>query len=103
MQVEHHGVGHDCCEAEWVGETIRQSQALGDVSERPVRISQYPANLRGGLPGADTRIVAAINMPVRAMLLRVINPNARLGMPIGVHRIAAEQARCPGTMMGLEA
>jgi hypothetical protein len=42
-------------------------------------------------------------MAMRAMLFRVVNPNARLGMLIAVNKNAAEEGGGPGAVMGLEA
>src|SRR5437879_1035719 len=88
------------------GERIRQSvsHAHGFVGAvyRPVGITEKPICLGRGIAGAGSRIVAAVNEPVRPVSLGIVKAAPFGYMRMSLHQIPAKKLGRPSAVMRLK-
>src|SRR6516162_1108075 len=88
-------------QTEWVAQLLGQMQRIIDAGLRLIWIAEHPPGPPGDKAGANSRIVRAIDQRMRSMPFRFVEVPAGLAMGMAQCRLAPEQTRRPGGMMGL--
>jgi hypothetical protein len=86
-----------------MGDPLGQRQTISDARKRLLGISQQPFDLSANVSGADTRIMSAIDEPMRRMLRRIVQKAASVGVLASFRLIPGIIPCRPGAMMRLEA
>src|SRR5712691_6405988 len=87
---------------ERVGDALCQLQCFTAQRQPLIGVTKQPSGICTDLPGTNTRIVSAIQEPVRTMLLRVIKTPTGRGMCVRGCQLATPPIGRPGTVMSLE-
>src|SRR5712691_12163329 len=87
---------------EGVGDALCQFQCFTAQRQPLIGVTKQPSGICTDLPRTNTRIVSAIQEPVRTMLLRIIKTPTSRGMCVRGYQLAAPPIGRPGAVMGLE-